>query len=729
MRFPFYKQANEMDCGATCLKMVAKFYGKEISIESLRNATQTTREGTSFLGLADAAEMNGIRTSGVKLSFNDLIEKAPLPAIIHWEQKHFVVVIPASTRHKIYVADPAQGIIKYEKNEFTSKWIGHDNHNSDGLVLLLEPSHDFRLYGEEENTQKKIGWKFLSSHLIKHKRFFLQLFISLILISLFQVILPFLTQSIVDVGIATKDLSYVAMILFAQLFLLAGKATTEFIRGHILLFIGSRINISILSDFWIKLMNLPLSYFDTKKTGDILQRIHDHGRIQQFLTTGSLNIIFSIINLVLFSFVLLFYSSSVFAVFFIGTLAYFFWVRLFLSQRRKIDYKKFSLQSRENTSTIQLIQGMQEIRIYDSAKYRRWEWEKLQVSIFKLDFKSLSINQYQQAGAFFINQTKNIIILFLSARAVINGELTLGSMLAIEYIIGQLSGPVEQLISFVQQAQDTKLSLERLNEVHVLEPEENKGFKHFDVQTSKDICLRKFTFTYPGAGNTPVLSDIDLIIPEKKTTAIVGMSGSGKTTLLKILLKFYTDYSGEIKVANTDFNAVSPAQWRASCSCVLQDGFIFNDTIANNIAMQPIQMDEQKVMDACRIANILDFVESLPLGLKTKIGAEGVGLSQGQKQRILIARAIYKNPDFLFFDEATNALDAKNEKMIMENLQSFFQNRTVLVVAHRLSTVKNADYIVVLHQGRLVEYGTHTDLSLRKGYYYNLVKNQLELGN
>jgi ATP-binding cassette subfamily B protein len=716
-----------MSCGPTCLKIIAKYYNLSISFDSIYRKCNLSKEGVSMLELANAADFFKLKTLSVQINVTDLIKMAPLPCIVHWEQNHFVVVTPNSTSKKIEVADPAIGIIKYTKQEFCTKWLGTID-DINGVALLLEPTPDF--YNQATAKAPSISWGFLTQYLTQHKRYFGQLIIGLMVASLLQLIFPFLTQSIIDVGINIKNLQYIYIILIAQLFLFAGRTVTDFIRSHILLHIGTRINISILSDFWIKLMKLPVSYFDTKKTGDILQRIGDHNRIQQFLTAGSLSTLFSLFNLIIFSVVLLIYSVPVFVVFLSGSILYFVWIRFFLSYRRKLDSMRFSLASRENTATMQLIQGMQEIRLNNCDKPKRWEWERLQAALFKLSFKGLSISQYQQAGAFLLNEGKNLIITFFVAKSVLEGQLTLGAMLAIQYIIGQLNSPIEQLIGFMQQAQDAKLSLERLNEIHSLEDEEPKesNLQKF-LPENKTISLQNVSFTYVGAGNEPVLNKINVEIPDKKITAIVGMSGSGKTTLLKLLLKFYEHYNGDIKVGESNLNTISHNFWRNQCSSVMQDGFIFNDTIANNIALVDESPDYNKLTEACNIANIMQFIEQLPLGFNTKIGAEGNGISQGQKQRILIARAVYKNPHFIFFDEATNALDANNEKAILENLQDFFVDKTVVVVAHRLSTVKNADNIVVLQNGEIVEQGTHETLTSKRGYYYELVKNQLELGN
>lgn len=733
-----------MDCGPACLRMVAKYYGRLFNWDVLRKYCEFNKEGVSLLGISDAAEKIGFKTQGVKISLQQLFADAGLPCILHWNQYHFVVLLPQKfNKNYVRLADPAKAIRKVPIEEFQQNWLQtvQDGQKA-GIAMLLEPTPSF--YNQEEHTTApvKLGWGLLYNQLWKYKKYITQLIIGLCVASVLQLILPFLTQSIVDVGINTHNLQFIYIVLAAQLMLFLGRTTVDFIRSRLLLFISSHINIAILSDFWVKLMKLPLHFFDTRHTGDILQRIGDHQRIEQFLTGSTLNALFSLVNLIVFSGVLLTYNAQVFFIFLIGNILYFGWIRFFLKYRRNLDYKKFDIGSKENAATMQLIHGMQEIKLNNAEKLRRWEWESLQASLFKLNFKSLSLSQYQQAGAFFINEGKNILITFFVAKAVIDGQITMGAMLAIQYIIGQLNSPIEQLIGFTQQAQDAKISLERLNEIHQLEDEEPiyKKLLH-QLPENKSIQIKNLSFTYAGAGNEPVLKNVDLYIPEGKVTAIVGMSGSGKTTLLKLLLKFYENYKGDIAVGskNTAYaeegssgvklQYISSKLWRQQCGSVMQDGYIFNDSIEKNIAVGDENPNYQKLIHAAKTANILSFIESLPLGFNTKIGAEGNGISQGQKQRILIARAVYKNPHYLFFDEATNALDANNEKVIMENLQSFFNGRTVVVVAHRLSTVKNADHIVVLNEGVIIENGTHEELSLKRGYYYQLVKNQLELGN
>lgn len=732
MKFPFSKQQDLMDCGPTCLRMISNYHGKKIPIEQLRNISQIGKEGVSLFGISDAAEQVGFRTLSVQMPFDTLIAEAPLPCIVHWEQRHFVVVTPQSNSKKVVVADPAHGIVSYSRQEFCARWL-QTTDDVPGVALLLETTPAF--YNQSDEITEGLSWRFLIQYLRQHRPYFTQLVIGLFIGSLLQLVFPFITQSIVDVGINTRNLPYINIALLALLALSFGRTITEFIRSRLLLHIGTRVNISILSDFWIKLMKLPVSYFDTKKTGDILQRIGDHSRIQNFLTASSLAVLFSLLNLLIYSLVLLLYNGIVFIVFLSGSILYFFWIRFFLQHRRKIDVQRFGLASRENTATMQLIMGMQEIRLNNCDKPKRWEWERLQAAMFRLSFKGLSISQYQQAGAFFINEGKNLVITFFVAKAVIDGQLTLGAMLAVQYIIGQLNSPVEQLIGFMQQAQDAKISLERINEIHQLKDEEESSSNGDaagllqQLPADKNISINNLSFTYTGAGNEPVLKNIDLCLSAGKTTAVVGASGSGKTTLLKILLRFYSGYKGDIKIGASSLAAISPHFWRDQCGSVMQDGFIFNDSIANNIALADEKPDLARLVEACKVANIMPFIESLPLGFNTKIGAEGNGISQGQKQRILIARAVYKKPEFVFFDEATNSLDANNEKLIIENLQDFFKGKTVVVVAHRLSTVKNADNIVVLWDGEIVEQGTHEYLAQQKGKYYELVKNQLELGN
>ena len=728
MSFPFYKQLDAMDCGPTCLRIVSKHYGKIFSLQALREKCFITRQGVSMLGISDAAESIGFRTVGVRIDFKRLCEESPLPCIVHWKQQHFIVVYKIKN-NEVYVSDPAHGLIKYSEKEFLDCWLSTKKDDEDkGIALLLEPTPDF--YSQAEESFNKSGFLYLLSYLRPYKKFLVQLFLGLLLGSLLQLIFPFLTQSVVDIGISNQNIGFVYLVLIAQLMLFISRATVEFIRGWILLHLGTRINISLISDFLAKLMKLPIRFFDTKMTGDILQRITDNHRIESFLTSSTLSILFSMVNLLIFSVVLALYSMKIFLVFFLGSVLYTLWIWLFMKRRRELDFKRFAQMSDNQSNIIQLITGMQEIKLNNCEKQKRWDWEHIQARLFRVNVKGLALTQWQQAGSVFINETKNIVISFIAAKAVIDGSITLGMMLAVQYIIGQLNSPIEQMITFIQAAQDAKISLERLGEIHNKEDEENPDdAKITIIPENKSINIDKLNFQYDSPHSEMVLENVDLKIPEGKITAIVGMSGSGKTTLVKLLLGFYPPVKGEIRIGDIKLENFSAKMWRQKCGAVMQDGFIFSDSIAKNIALSEETIDKQKLLHAVKVANIQEFIESMPLGYNTKVGSDGHGLSQGQKQRILIARAVYKNPDYIFFDEATNALDANNELVIMNNLEKFFKGKTVVVVAHRLSTVKNADNIVVLDKGKIVEMGTHNELAAIKGEYYKLVKNQLELGN
>jgi ATP-binding cassette subfamily B protein len=728
-----------MDCGAACLRMVAKYYGKNYSLETLREKTYINREGVSLLGISEAAEEIGFRTLGVRVTFEKLSE-APLPCIVHWRQSHFVVVYDIKLKKNkkrkkeekkegfVKVADPAHGLLTYTIEEFCNGWIGTKKEGKEeGIALLFELSPDF--YDVEDEKQDKAKFKFLLQYLRPYKKLIVQLFMGMLVGTGLQLIFPFLTQSLVDYGIGNSNLNFVILILIAQLTLYTAQTAVELIRSWILLHITTRINISIISDFLFKLMKLPISFFDTKMIGDIMQRIGDHHRIQSFLTSSTLNTLFSLVNFVVFTCVLAFYNLKLLFVFLIASTLYILWVLIFLKRRRELDAKRFTQASSEQSNLFQLITGMQEIKLNNCEKQKRWEWENIQAKLFKISIKGLALSQYQQTGAFFINEIKNILISFIAAYSVIKGEMTLGMMMAVQYIIGQLNSPINQLISFIQSAQDAKISLERLGEIHNKEDEEKDLDSKITIfPENKSIYIQNLIFKYNQL-SPEVLQNISLTIPEGKITAIVGMSGSGKTTLVKLLLGFYPPTSGKIKVGDVTLENISHKMWRDKCGAVMQDGFIFSDSIAKNIAVGVEKIDKKQLFHATKIANIQDLLETLPLGYNTKIGQEGNGISQGQRQRILIARAVYKNPEYIFFDEATNTLDSNNEKMIMENLNLFFRGKTVVVVAHRLSTVKNADNIVVLEKGKIVEQGSHKELVDLKGVYYELVRNQLELGN
>lgn len=725
MKQPFYKQQDLMDCGPTCLKMICAFYGRNYSMQTLRGLCSVNRGGVSLLDISEAAEKLGLQTHGTKLTLAQL-EEVELPCILHWQQYHFVVLYGIKNNEYI-IADPGNGIHRVNQATLKNSWFAHSEEIM-GVALLFSPAPGFYQYQDDDLTGK-LSWSFIFKYFIKYRQLLVQLILGLTVGTLLSLVAPFLTQAIVDIGINTRNLNFVYLILIAQSMLFLGNASVDFIRSWILLQVSSRVNISILTDFLIKLMKLPLSFYETKTTGDILQRMTDQQKIESFLTSTTLNTIFSAINFVVFTFVLLVYNPLIFSVSLSGTILYASWLVLFLKRRRTLNYKQFDNASDNQTNIVELVNGMQEIKLNNCEHQKRWDWEELQARLFKNKVQALTLTQYQQGGSIFINQAKNIIITFLSIKAVIDGHLSIGGMMAIQYIVGQINSPVEQMLNFVQSYQDAKISLERLGEIHELQDEEPTQQYFIDeLPLHKSITVNHVTFTYPGAGNEPVLRDINLQIPEGKMTAIVGGSGSGKTTLLKLLLRIHNPERGMIYVGPTKLEQISFKSWRSACGTVMQDGFIFSDTVERNIAVGDEFTDIVRLNSAITLANITDFIDGLPFGLRTKIGTSGNGLSQGQKQRLLIARAVYKNPEYIFFDEATNALDAKNERQILDNLRTFIKGKTVVVVAHRLSTVSNADNIIVLEKGQIVEQGTHQELIAVKGEYYGLIKNQLELG-
>lgn len=726
--FPHFTQHDQMDCGPTCLRMIAAFYGKHYTLNEMREISFITHLGVSMLGISMAAENLGFHTIGVQISFWQLVKEARLPCIVHWNQQHFVVVYRI-TQKNVWIADPFAGKIKYSKEEFCHCWLSAKEDGIDtGVALLLEPTPEFYVSKDDEEREKYNAFSFLYAYLRPYKHLIGQLLLGLLLGSMIQLMLPFLTQSIVDFGINNQNLSFIYLILIAQLMLSFSSSAVEFIRGWILLHLGTRINIALISDFLIKLMKLPMGYFDTKMTGDILQRINDHTRIQNFLTGSSLSVVFSTFNIVVFGIVLLLYNWMIFLIFMGGSVLYVAYVWLFMKKRAELDHKRFAQQSANQSTVVQLVNSMQEIKLSACEQQKRWEWERIQAQLFKVNIRSLALRQYQDSGAVLINQTKNIIITGLVASLVVRGEMTLGMMLSVQHIIGQLNSPVNDLITFARDMQDARLSMNRLGEVRD-KPDEEEPTKQLirEIPVGKDLRIENLNFKYDPLSEFSTLDNINLEIKAGKQTAVVGMSGSGKTTLVKLLLGFYPPASGQILLGDTPLENYSIREWRKQCGVVMQDGFIFSDSIAGNIAPGVEHIDKERLRHAAEVANIHGFIAELPLGYNTKIGQEGHGLSQGQKQRILIARAVYKNPEFIFFDEATNALDANNERIIMENLQKFFEGRTSVVVAHRLSTVRNADRIVVIEQGHIAEMGTHEELTVKKGIYYRLVKNQLEL--
>ena len=720
-----------MDCGPACLRIVARFYGQEYSLQSLREKCYITREGVSLLGISEAAEAIGFRTNGVKLIWEQLRDDVVFPCIAHWNQNHFVVVYRIKKGKKndwVYVSDPAHGLLRYDREQFLRHWIADKNEDGHyGSVLELETTPSFYIRSEE-NGRRKLTLSYLLRYLKPYTRYIVQLFLAMIVGSILSLLFPFITQAVVDYGINGSDLHFVVMALVAQMVLTFGQTANDLIRSWLMLHVTTRVSIAFIADFLNKLMHLPIAFFDTKMVGDIMQRIGDNHRIQSFLTGALIGIIFSAVTFVVYAVIMAYYHLNILIIFLSGSLLYGVWVVSFLKRRRDLDYKRFQESSSNQSNLVQLVNGMQEIKLNNCEKQKRWEWERIQARLFKVGVEAMSLGQVQRIGGLFIDQSKNLLVSFLAAKAVIDGDMTLGMMMAMQYILGQLNAPIGQFIGFIQDAQDAKISMERLGEIHGMKDEEAaEGEKIKEIPAFADIELKNVSFQYEGPHSEYVLNNIDLKIEANKVTAIVGMSGSGKTTLLKLLLGFYRPVQGEITLGGMPLQRFSDSRWRRSCGVVMQEGFIFSDTLGNNIGIVDELPDKERLERAVRIANIESFVKNLPLGYNTRIGAEGHGLSMGQKQRVLIARAVYKDPKYIFFDEATNALDTENERVIMHNMQRFFYRKTVVIVAHRLSTVRTADCIVVLKNGKIVEKGTHEELLKNRSDYFNLVKDQLEL--
>jgi len=725
--FPFYRQLDSMDCGPACLKMIAKHYGKYYSLETLREKSQLSRDGVSLYGISEAAQSIGFSTIGVKVNFNQLSSEVTLPCIAHWKQNHFIVVYKIK-KNKVFVADPAIGKYILDKDEFLKGWASDVIENEKyGICLILEPTSSFYKNKDEIHDRENIFS--ILSYFKFFKNYVFQLLVAVIITIILQILFPLIFQSLIDKGILLTDKNFIFLVFIAWLIIIISRLIVDFLKNWMLLYFGTRINVGLITNFLIKLVNLKIKFFDIKLTGDILQRIYDNQRIELFLTNTILNFFYSLLTTIILGFVLLLFNFKIFLIFIIGTVLYLLWIGLFMNQRYVLDNERFIKQSINYNKLIHITQGIHEIKLNQCEQKKIWEWQSIQASIFKITLKSLLLFQYQQIGATFLNELKNIVILFFASNATMKGEITIGTMMAIAFIIGQLTSPIEVIIRFFNSYQDASISYQRLNDINKY-PVENFPSINIvnDLPTSKNITISNVTFSYTGDISDAVLHNVNITIPENKITAVVGSSGSGKTTLLKLLLAFYEPQKGVIKIGDVNLNNISKKYWRKCVGVVLQDGYLFPDTIARNIAPGDEYIDKKNLIYAASMANILDFIYSLPLGFNTKIGDEGIKLSQGQKQRILIARAIYKNPLYVFFDEATNALDASNEKIIINNLREFFKNRTVLIIAHRLSTVKHADNIIVIEKGVVVEEGNHEKLIQCKGFYYNLIKDQLELG-
>lgn len=733
-KFPAYKQTDRFDCGPACLKMISKYFGKSLSIEYLRYVCHISPDGITAKNLIDAFDEIGFHTMPASVNFETLSQEAPLPCVCYWRNRHFVIVFKV-TKKKVYVADPAFGIIKYSKEEFLKGWLNSakPDGNEEGLCILIEPSAKFN---DQEDNEVSVGLRSILPYLKNFSNYFFQIGLGLIVGVLIQLSLPLVTQSLVDNGINYQDIHFVYILLFAQLMLFLSATCISILRSWILLYIGTRVSMLITSDYLAKLLKKTLSFFDSKTPGDILQRLNESRRIESFLAAAP-EIIFSYFNALVFLLILAYYSLTILSIFIVGIILYTAWVWVFMKKRKALDFKRFDASSNINTTLIQTVHGIQEVQVNGSLKRHVWAWEKGRVNYYKNEIANLRLSQWQSIGGTVINELKNILITFTAALLVIDGQITLGAMLAIQFIIGQVNGPLLSVVDFFGLVQDAKLSLQRFKEIDFKTPEEellnNQDLLKPELKTS-DISLKNVSFSYDGENGTPVLKNIDLLIPKGKVTAIVGNSGSGKTTLMKLLLKLYVPTEGEIYIGNSDLNSIHSLSWRNLCGTVLQEGYIFSDTITNNITESAPHedLDTSGLLEAVRIANIESLINDLPAGFNSMIGPSGSSgrtLSGGQRQRLLIARAVYKDPFFLFFDEATSALDANNEKAIVENLKSFNKGKTVVVIAHRLSTVKDADQIVVLDQGEIKEIGDHASLVQRKGHYFKLVKNQLELGN
>lgn len=725
-----------MDCGATCIRIIARFYGRYYSAESLQGICDPTHDGVSLRVMMDTAENLGFTVSSGKTTLQKLINQRPFPCILHWNQNHFIVLYDIKRnlfgKKIFYISDPGKGLVKLEEDKFKTSWVSTQNGELElGIVMALKPSSSFYEKEGYKNISMYDTFGFIWKKFTSYKKFFLQLLLGLLLGSILQLFFPFLTQSIVDIGIKNNNLNIIYLILLGQTVLVLSRTSVDFIRRWLLLHISTRFNLSLLSDFLIKLIKLPMHFFDTRMTGDLMQRIEDHARIERFITAQSLSVIFSFFTFIIFGGVLFYYNTKIFIIFIIGSVIYTLWIMFFLNKRKALDYIYFEQHAKSQNKIIQLINSMHEIKLQNCDRRYRWEWEDIQADLFDINIKNLKLEQTQEAGRILINEIKNILITILAATSVIAGDLSLGMMLAIQYIIGQLNAPIDQFVLFLYGWQDSKISLERMFEIHSRKNEDTK--KKIIPESfinSKDIHIFNLTFQYEGIHSAKVINDMNVTIPEKKVTAIVGSSGSGKTTLLKLLLGYYNIVYGNIQIGDYSIKDINLKWWRSQCGVVMQDGVLFTDTIANNIAMVDSndEIDVNRLKTAAEISNIHSFISKLPLGYNTVIGKEGMGVSQGQRQRILIARAVYKDPQFLFFDEATNALDTKNERIIVENLIEYYKGKTVVIIAHRLSTVRNADQIIVLDNGKVIEVGKHLELINRKGHYYDLISNQLDLG-
>jgi len=722
MKFPFEYQLDAMDCGPACLKIIAKYFGKYYSLQYLRDLCGITREGVSFLDLSYGAEKIGLHTLAVKADIQTLHEKVPLPCIVHWKNSHFIVVYKTG-KQKVFVSDPAKGLLSYSREEFKKGW--YKKEEATGAILAVEPMADFLHRDLEERTERKKTFEHVLGYFMPYRRNFTTIVVIMLIATALQGLLPFISKAVIDVGIQTRDLNFINLVLIANIVIIVSVTISGAVRDWLLLHITSRVNIALISDYLIKLMQLPVTFFENKMIGDILQRAQDHERIRSFIMNNSLNLVFSSLTFVTFSIILLVYNTIIFAIFLVGSILYIGWVVGFLKIRKKLDWEYFALISRNQSYWVETVGAIQDIKINNYEKQKRWKWENIQAKLYKVNLRVLNVTNAQNLGAQFIQSIKNLLVTFYCAKAVIGGEITFGVMISTQFIIGMLNAPLTQFIGFIISAQYAKISFLRINEIHQLKNEEDTIVANsLSIPNQKSLLLRNVSFQY--TQNAPfVLKQINLVIPEGKITAIIGGSGSGKSTLLKLLLRLYNPSFGEILIGNMNISNLELREWRDHCGVVMQEGKIFNDTILNNVTLDDEEIDYERLKEAVRIAHIAAEIEQMPQGYQTKIGEVGRGLSGGQKQRLLIARALYKNPSFLFLDEATNALDAINEHKIVQALNHAFEKRTVVVIAHRLSTIMNADQIVVLKDGVIIEVGNHEKLMEKKGHYFDLANKQM----
>ncbi|MDI3318486.1 peptidase domain-containing ABC transporter [Pinibacter soli] len=720
--FPHEYQLDSKDCGPACVKIISKFYGQFYSLPYLRDLCNIGTEGVSLLDICNACEIIGLKTKCIQLSFDDF-KVMPLPSIVHWKSNHFIVVYKITKSH-VKVSDPGRGLLKYTIAEFKRDWIDADG--AVGTVIAIEPMADFSQRHKNSKIERRKTFENFLSYFTPYRKSFANLLIVMLLATLLQGVLPFISKSVIDVGIQANDITFINMMLIANITIIVCTLLCTITQNWILMHITSRVNISIISDYLIKLMKLPITFFENKLIGDILQRAQDHDRIRQFMMNNSLNFLFSTLTFFIFGIILLFYNFYLCLIYLTGSALFIFWVLFFMRLRKKLDWEYFEANTKNQSYWVEAIGNVQDIKINNYEKQKRWKWEDIQVQLYKISRKVQTVTNLQNTGAQFINQLTNLGITFFCANAVINGQITFGVMISSQFIIGMLNAPVMQFISFIQNYQYAKISFLRLNEIHQLEEEEEEVVNNkIELSETRNLLLRNVSFQYGKTGDF-VIKNVSLIIPQGKVTAIVGDSGSGKTTLLKLILRLYKPTHGNITIGNLNIQNINLRQWRDICGAVMQDGKMFNDTILNNIVLDDENIDYSRLKNAVTTANIATEIEALPKGYQTIMGEMGKGLSGGQKQRILIARALYKNPDYLFFDEATNALDAINEQKIVMALDSIFKDKTVMVVAHRLSTIQKADQIIVMKSGTVVEVGNHQSLMQRKeGHYYQLVKAQM----